>query len=171
MKEILSPDNGNKILNLKNSSIFLKLNWKRLSIAFLIPCTIVLLGHALLPVAPHMDNINNHSFIAIKFGFPIVAVVYTIFTYILLIISICLIIPFVKNFKSSLFTLSISLGLLWFLGMFEALFPEETYLDLLILAINDSIPANSGESGTGILVQSGTKSLLQNLLKFKVYFS
>ncbi|MBU4485589.1 MAG: restriction endonuclease subunit S [Candidatus Delongbacteria bacterium] len=35
----------------------------------------------------------------------------------------------------------------------------------------ERINANSGESGTGILVQSGTKSLLQNLLKFKVYFS
>ncbi|OGJ50145.1 hypothetical protein A2229_00250 [Candidatus Peregrinibacteria bacterium RIFOXYA2_FULL_33_7] len=100
-----------------------------------------MIGHAILPLSPHIANIKNHSDMAIKFGFPVIAGIYMFFTYILLIGSIILLIPFInKDLKSLLFKLSIAISAIWFIGFFEPLFMDEQYLYLLIMAINDSIP-------------------------------
>jgi hypothetical protein len=129
------------IIDFNYTASFIKLNWRRLVLFVIIYNVLMTLSHIFLPAPLNIADINNHSELALKFGFPLVAAAYTFLVSIILVLSICLVIPFIRDFKKSMFKLTLFLGLLWFIGFFEAIFSEETYLDLLILAIGDSIPA------------------------------
>lgn len=136
-----NDSNNKKFIDIAYTTSFIKLNRRRLLLFIIIYNILMTLSHTIPPPAPHVADFNNHSGLALAFGFPIVAAIYTFLVSIVLVFSICLIVPYINEFKKTMISLAVFFGLLWFFGMFEALFIDETYKDLLIIAITDAIPA------------------------------
>lgn len=97
--------------------------------------------HGLGPTVAHIKDPANHSALARMVGFGPLAGLYMLFAYAVLVGSLHRLARRWQPFQGrSLSLAALLLGGLWFVGLFEGIFEGESYVDLLGLALGDSMP-------------------------------
>lgn len=97
--------------------------------------------HGLGPAVPHIEAPANHSAVARAVGFGRLAGLYMLLAYAVQVWSLHRLARRWQPHPSrSLSLAALLLAGLWFVGSFEGAFEGETYVDLLGLALGDSVP-------------------------------
>jgi hypothetical protein len=97
--------------------------------------------HGLGPTVAHVEEPANHSALARTVGFGPLAGLYMLLAYAVLVGSLERLARRWQPFQSrSLWLTAALLAGLWFVGLLEGVFEGETYVDLLGLALGDSVP-------------------------------